>query len=731
MKKKDWLYIGIIIIFGFILYANSLNNSFVWDDKEHIEKNDFIKDWNNLPSLFTPGYFELTNEGFALSWRPLTTLSYFISYSLWGINPLGYRWASIINHLLNAVLVYLITSILFRKRNISFMAGLFFIAHPINTEAVCGISFNENLLACLFLLGAFYLYVKTQNDKKSQKIRIFLWGISCLFYLLALLSKEVAISLPLIILAYDYCFAPEKDMRKRYFFYLGYAGITLFYLGIRFFVLQDIQNIFFSNLIKKDFLSVGLVEIIASLVYFLKLLVLPVNLCAVPLISTPGSLFGARGLGLIVAIIIIGVFNFFIYKYSKKVFWSLLWIFLNLLPILSIIPFYYLFSERYLYIPSIGFAMLLAIGIDKCIQTKRLSMAVLIFLLVFYSWTTVKRNSDWKDDLTLWSRTVKMYPNNCQAHNNLGCVYNEQGKYDEACREYKKALELVPHYLASWLNLGNVYMLKGEYYKAIKAVKEVLKLNPNHSGAHSNLGVYYSKIGLYNQAMQEYKKVLELNPGAGVYKNIGDLYRQQGLEEKAVKAYKYALRLNPQYVEARKCLSFYGEKDEKDEIKKIIYFYKRIRMINSQILNKMNFKLAKNQPYLQGEIEKYLLEDNMGNRWMFETYPSYALNVAQVQEAIYYFALICGIDLPQLHCLSLPINGKLMFGSIQRFLPDMSSFCDMPTKKLGTHQVNYIQKQHIFDWFILNHDSTKDNFLISKEAKIVGIDKDSAFNLLN
>ena len=563
MKKNDFLFISIIIIFGFILYANSLNNSFVWDDKGHIEKNSFIKDWNNLPKLFSKDYCELTNEGFALSWRPVTTLSYFAAYSIWGINPLGYRYSCIINHLFNAVLVYLITFFLFKKRSIAFLTGLFFVSHPVNTEAVCGISFNENLLACLFLLLSFFVYIKSRDIEKPKKSIIFLWSISNLFYLLALLSKEIAISLPLIIMAYDYCFVPRGNIKGRTFFYLGYIIITFFYLGIRFFILKDIASVFFSSVIGKDFLFVGSLKIITSFVYFLKLLILPLNLCIVPIIYTPESLFETISIVSIGIIIVLGVFSFFIYKYSKKVFWSLLWIFLNLLPILIILPFYYLFSERYLYIPSVGFSMLLAIGIDKCIQTKRVSIVVLIFLLGFYSWTIIRRNNDWKDDFTLWSRTVKKYPDNYQAHNNLGCIYSQQGKYNEARREYKKALELVPHYVASWLNLGNVYMLEGEYNKAIKAGKEVLKLNPNHSGAHSNLGVYYSKIGLYNQALQEYKKVLELNSqSAGTYKNIGDLYRIQGRDDKAIKMYKYALRLNPQYSEVQDILKRIYEKVE-------------------------------------------------------------------------------------------------------------------------------------------------------------------------
>ncbi len=563
MKKNDFLFISIIIIFGFILYANSLNNSFVWDDKGHIEKNSFIKDWNNLSKLFSKDYFELSNEGFALSWRPVTTLSYFVAYSLWGLNPLGYRCSCIINHLFNAVLVYLITSFLFKKRSIAFLTGLFFVAHPINTEAVCGISFNENLLACLFLLLSFFVYIRSRNIEKPQKIIIFLWVISNLFYLVALLSKEVAIILPLIIMAYDYYFIPGGKIKRRTFFYLGYIITTFFYLGVRFFILKDIQSVFFSSVIGKDFLFVGSLKIITSFVYFLKLLILPINLCIVPLIYTPESLFETISITSIGGIIIFGAFSFFIYKYSKKIFFSLLWIFLNLLPVLIILPFYYLFSERYLYIPSIGFCMLLGIGMNKCLQIKKISIIVLIFILFFYSWATIKRNNDWRNGFTLWSRTVKKYPDNYQAHNNLGCVYSEQGKYNEACREYKKALELVPHYVASWLNLGNVYLLKGEYYQAIKAVKKVLKLNPEHPGAHTNLGVYYAKIGLYNKAIQEYNKVLKLKPrSAGIYKNIGDLYQIQGVDDKAIKAYKYALKLNPQYLEVQNILESIDKKKE-------------------------------------------------------------------------------------------------------------------------------------------------------------------------
>lgn len=698
MKKNDFLFISIIIIFGFILYANSLNNSFVWDDWLHIVQNNFIEDWHNIDKIFTKDYFELSREEFSLSWRPLTTLSYFINYGLWGLNPCGYHLSSLLNHLLNAVLVYLITSILFKKRSVSFLAGLFFVSHPVATEAVCMISFNENLLACLFVLLSFYLYIKSQGKEKSRKSLIFLCCISNLFYLLALLSKEVAISLPLIILSYDYCFVSEKDMRKKAFFYLGYIAVTFFYLGIRFFVLQDMQSVFFSCLAGKDFLLLGLLQIIVKFVYFVELLFFPINLCAIPLTYVPETLFETVSFLLTCILLVAGIFSFLITKYYKKIFWCLLWIFLNLLPILIMTPFIDLFSERYLYIPLVGFCMVLAVGMDKWIKTKKITVVVLIFVLGFYSWTTVRRNNDWRDDFTLWSKTVKMHPNNFRAHNQLAYVYKQEGKYDESIGECKKALQLSPRYISVRLILGNIYVLKGEY----------------------------------NQAMREYKKVLELNTqSVNTYERIGDLYRIQGMEEDAIKAYKYALKLKPQCVRAQEALNFYKEKNEKYGIEENIYFYKKIKMLNGRILEKMNFRLVKKQPYLRGEIEKYLLEDNLGNKWLFETYPLFALNVAEINEAVYYWALICGIDFPEVHYCCLPINGKLTFGSVQKFLPDMSSFCDIPTKKLVLHQSDYIQKQHIFDWFILNPDSTKDNFLVAKNGEIVGIDKDSAFDVLN
>ena len=560
MKKKDFLFIFIIIIFGFILYANSLDNSFVWDDWLHIVQNNFIKDWGNIDKLFSKDYFELSGEGFPLSWRPLTTFSYFINYSLWGLNPFGYHLSSLFNHLLNAVLVYLITFLLFQKRRISFLAGLFFVSHPIATEAVCVISFNENLLACLFLLLSFYSYIKSQGEEKSRKSLMFLWCISNLFYLLALLSKEVAIVLPLIILAYDYCFVSEKNgkikgVKEKIFFYSGYIIIAVFYFSIRIFLLKDIQRALFCFVNRECFLYKALLEIIFALANFIKLLVFPLNLSSAYFITTIKSLFEPRILFSMGIVLFVAWSSFFIYKYSKKFFWSILWVFLNIFPILIIIPSSYLFAERYLYIPLIGFCILLAIGIDKGLQRKRLFCILMGCILLFYSLNTVKRNNDWQNDDIMFSKKFERYPNNFCLYNKFGQICCWQGKYSRACGEYKKALKLNPYYVEAWFNLANVYMLEGEYFKAIKAVKEVLKLNPEHVGAHNNLGIYYTKIGLYNKAIQEYDKALKLEPlSAGIYKNIGDLYRTQKMDDKAIKAYKYALKLNPQYSEVQDIL---------------------------------------------------------------------------------------------------------------------------------------------------------------------------------
>ena len=260
MTATRWLPVALLVFVCIVVYLNSLSNGFVFDDYAVIIENKYLKlPGINFASFFNHSYFNIA--GGEASYRPLATLSYYLIYAIAGLNPFFYHLLSVILHIINVVLVYLLFNLILKHRFTALIAGLLFACHPALTEAVDCISYNEDLLAAVFFLLAFLFYLKSStHNLRSSSIN---YGLSLFFFLLGLLSKEMAITLPAIILLYDVSlkngvdkksFSLQlilKNIKVRGLFYGGYLAVSLLYLSIRFFVLyhpQESIKPFFGNL---------------------------------------------------------------------------------------------------------------------------------------------------------------------------------------------------------------------------------------------------------------------------------------------------------------------------------------------------------------------------------------------------------------------------------------------------------------------------------------------------
>lgn len=203
--SKNWVNILLIILLSVIVFSNMFTNQFVYDDHHIVVENDFIKDWSNAPKIFTSDYFILSQEG---TYRPVTTLTFFIDYSLWGLNVFGYHLTNLFFRILNAILIYLILSLVLKNRITALVASLLFALHPVQAEAVNGIIFREDLHAFTFFLLAFFLYIK-HSYQKGPKRKFYYLG-SIISFIFALFSKGMAITLPFVLMLFDYCFGSRE-----------------------------------------------------------------------------------------------------------------------------------------------------------------------------------------------------------------------------------------------------------------------------------------------------------------------------------------------------------------------------------------------------------------------------------------------------------------------------------------------------------------------------------------
>lgn len=540
----------VIICLTQFVYLNSLSNQFAYDDEFTIVTNYFVKTWNNFPLLFNSDYFKLSGE---LSYRPVVTLSYFIDFTFWKLNPFGYHLTNNLLQTLNSVLLFLLLTRIFNCRTTSFIAALIFSCHPVLSEAVNAISYREDLLAAAFFIAAFLLYIKTSNPKQPFS-PAYLASVAC--YLLGVFSKEMAITFPLLILLFDVIFTKGQSLSYRLTrYYIGYILATIFYLLMRFVVLHNPVESHVSY--PEGSILVNFLTMSKVLACYIKLFILPVTLCADYVVPYSTSLFDNSFILSFLLLAAVIVITYKLFFYSKILFFSIVWFFISLLPVLNIVPIENLMAERYLCLPVIGFCMLtgslLAHHQSKIFSSKyRLITAVLfIVILAGFSFRTISRNTTWRDQTVLWTNTAKLSPDSFRAHNNLGNIYRNAGRFDEAIQELKQAISLYNDYIDAHNNLGVTYRKKGMLKEALSEYQKALQINPRYPYAHNNLGVLLAKSNYLDLAITEFSNAVACKPDyADAYNNLGATYIRKGLYEKAITECLNAIKYNNNYIDA-------------------------------------------------------------------------------------------------------------------------------------------------------------------------------------
>jgi tetratricopeptide (TPR) repeat protein len=553
------LSIALLVLACLIVYYSSLSNEFVYDDFATIVENKHLKHPGNfIASLFNHSYFKIAS--LEASYRPVATLSYFLIYSVAELDSFYYHLVSLLLHMLNAILVYWVANLILRNRPGALVAGLLFACHPALSEAVNCISYNEDLLAGFFFLMALIFYIRLEADKITSNIRNYF--LTLLFYFLGLLSKEMAITLPAIILLYDLVLRNAdghplslnhllSTLKKRKYFYSGYIAVSLFYLLIRFIIFTS----------PREFLkpvSAGLFERIIFLpghiFSFIRMALYPNNLTADYVFSYPVSFFDSMNLAGFVVVVGLAGASFVIYRYCKEIFFGIWWFLITLFPVSNLITIYHPFAERYLYLPLIGFCLVVSIALSAL--ARRIStnptattMAILIPAIVvvsLYSTATMARNRIWQNNFVLWSTTVQNSPDSPIARGGLGMAYLDRGRLDEAREQFEMAIKLLPKDYQSYYNLGLVYHQKGNWEKAVENFKRSVAIHPGAVRTHYNLATLYAMRGLLDLAIQHYTRVTELDPeDIEAHYNLGLAYAMQGNLNRAIAEWEKVLQLDP------------------------------------------------------------------------------------------------------------------------------------------------------------------------------------------
>jgi tetratricopeptide (TPR) repeat protein len=551
------LLIAALVACATLPYLNILFNGFVYDDDAQLVKNPYVRSFQYLKEIFTTNVWSFRGAGSITNYfRPMMTLGYLFCYQLFGMRPYGFHLFSLLLHVLVVCLVFVVTERLTGDRVWAFVAGALFALHPIHTESVDWIAAVTDLEVTFFYLLTFGIFLAVARPGgRASKALLAAMGVA---FVLALLSKEQAMTLPALATVYEHFYrgdrsetsAPQKLAR---YGLLWLVGVTYVLCRIHFFGALAPREGFAQLTPQQIVLSA-----IALVGQYVWKLLWPARLCAFYVFHASKSLFDLRVLaGLLVLLAFAALFLVCWRSRERNVrfaSFAILWFFATLAPVLNAHwVAVNVFTERYLYLPSVGVAWLVGLGASKLwsrtaprpAQRRALVLAGLVVGGLFAA-RTVIRNRDWNNDIALYNRTLELSPDAYIILNNLGTVYWDQGAEYKAENAWKRSLAINPHYGVVLNNLGMVASRRHQYAEALGFFQRAIEAKPSLPDPHLNLGETYLLMGQTGAAEPQLRAAVALSTlNTRAHNKLGQLLVETGRLDEAEEQFRASVLVEP------------------------------------------------------------------------------------------------------------------------------------------------------------------------------------------
>jgi tetratricopeptide (TPR) repeat protein len=574
----------VLLLLSFLPYVNTLTGNFVYDDDFQVIGNPYVHSFKYVREIFGSTVWSFQGaQGITNYYRPLMSFAYLLIYKIAGPIPFTFHFVNLILHALTVWMIYCILRRLSGERVALVAAGLFAL-HPIHTESVAWIAAITDLELSVFYLLTFLLYLRLSGNSPGIAARI----VMCASFVLALLSKEQAITLPALITIFEHFYRDDRTTttaRQKFARYGPLWGVAAAYLMLRTILLGGVASV-----VSRPDLSwyATVLSGISLIGAYLGKLVWPAHLSAYHVFHPSSSLGDPRVVAGLAGLAICGMLFLFLWGRVRILSFGLVWMFLTLGLVLNArwMPAS-VFAERYLYLPSVGFCWIVAWAAvvawsgEAPILPRALARAVpaaLMLIGIVCGVQTVKRNKVWLNEDTLYRRTLDVEsdaslirtdlgailfnrgdssgaehewlealstgPNNVFVLGNLGLLRSKQDRYDEALDYFGRALRLRPMYISAHLDLADTLAEMDRAPEAEWHYRTATAIAPLSVTAHNRFGEFLFDAGRVDEARAEYERSVAVDPSSDAYDHLGDIFAKWNDSKRAEDAYTHAVALD-------------------------------------------------------------------------------------------------------------------------------------------------------------------------------------------
>lgn len=551
----------VFAVLASFIYSNTIDSPFFLDDLHNIRENPHIR-------LTELSLKNILDAGFKshISSRPVANISFALNYYFHQYNIAGYHYVNIAIHILTATFLYLLLKntlsmkLLPRKYGnptlIAFITALLWLVHPLQTQSITYIVQRMNSMAAMFYVLSMLLYVKGRLSGQN-KDRSWPWFIGCILAaLLAVGTKQIAGTLPLFILLYEWYFFQnlKKSWLKKSMIYvipliIFFGVVALCYLG-----LSPFERIASGYESRQFNMTERLLTQPRVVIFYISLLAfpLPSRLNLDHYITISHSLIDpVTTLICIAAIIGLAVLSIRIAKKQRLLSFCILWFLGNLAIESSFLALELVFEHR-LYLPSMLVSLAVVVLIWRYVKNDGIKAVMIFALVVLCSIATYQRNKMWRDPMVMWKDCVAKSPQKARAQTNLGVLYNRTGNFDKALEHCSKAVQLDPKLSRAYYNLGIAQLRKDKVDEAIKSWRKTLELNPTHNKAHNNLAALLFERNNIDEAIEHWTEAVKLNSNDYLaHGNLGYAFSLKGRIDEAIEHYRQSLKLQPRRIGER------------------------------------------------------------------------------------------------------------------------------------------------------------------------------------